>query len=227
MNNPWVDLPRRYPPFVLPQEYRLIRAFNDEVRTADHHIRTELLPEPYLGCPDAPVVLLGLNPGFSEHDAPFYAVPHVRAVWEKNLLHESMEFPFYLLNPGLPQGVGGPRWWRKKLNQPLKIAGDRLTASSFFCIEYFPYHSRRYRPLGTTLPSQEYSFWLLRRAMKRNALVIVTRSRKIWEEAVPELRRYPKAFALRSPQNVAISPRNCPEGWPHILKVLTSTVDDG
>ncbi len=33
-----------------------------------HRLHLELLPEPFLGRPDAPVILLNLNPGFNDED---------------------------------------------------------------------------------------------------------------------------------------------------------------
>ena len=47
------------PPFVLPQDEEHIQRFN-ETATPSHRVRLELLPEPFLGNPRAPVVLLGL-----------------------------------------------------------------------------------------------------------------------------------------------------------------------
>jgi len=81
------------------------------------------------------------------------------------------------------------------------------------CVELFPYHSKKYKPLGKTLESQEYSFHLVRRALGRGALVIYMRAKKGWLEAVPELRGHERAFGLKNPQNVAVSPGNCPDGW--------------
>lgn len=181
-----------------------------------------MLPEPYLGHPAAPIVLLSLNPGFSKDDVPFYQDPYAREVWHKNLFHEPLEYPFILLDTGVPQAVGGSAWWRRKLALPLKLVGDAGAARAFFCIEFFPYHSKKYRPLDRVLPSQEYGFHLLREAMTREALVIVMRSQKVWEQAVPQLRRYGRKFVLKNPQNVSVSPGNCPNGWAEIERTLES-----
>lgn len=64
MENPWKHLPGQ-PPYVLPADAPAISSFNQGV-SDEHQIRLELLPEPYLGDPDAPIILLSLNPGFSE-----------------------------------------------------------------------------------------------------------------------------------------------------------------
>ena len=51
--------------FVLPSERAVIKSFNVDAHE-NHKIRTEVLPEPYLGHPDAEIFLLNLNPGYSE-----------------------------------------------------------------------------------------------------------------------------------------------------------------
>ena len=60
MNNPWRHLPD-IPPFVLDSDRRAIEEFNASA-SADTHVHLDLLPEPFLGNKDAPVVLLNLNP---------------------------------------------------------------------------------------------------------------------------------------------------------------------
>ena len=64
--NPWLALPSRAP-YVLPEDRSAVERFN---RTAAAPVRleTSLLPEPYVGRVDAPVVLLTLNPGVSPGD---------------------------------------------------------------------------------------------------------------------------------------------------------------
>ena len=217
MNNVWLNLPR-HEPFVLPNDYPEIRNHNNSVSTPNHVIHMDLLPEPYVGNPDAEIVLLGLNPGFAEDDALLYEDSYTRGTWETNLFHQSLEYPFYLLDPSVPD-ISGSKWWRGKLREPIELAGERRVAQSFLCIEYFPYHSQSYKSIGKVLPSQEYSFWLLRQAIDREA-VIVARSRSMWEKAVPELVDYPKVSSPRS-QGFYISRGNCPEAWPFIEEILT------
>ena len=93
-------------------------------------------------------------------------------------------------------------------------------ATKICCIEYFPYHSRNYKPLGKTLESQLYSFHLVRRAVKRGALVLFMRAKKIWLEAVPELASHDRVFELKNKQNVSVTPGNCPDGFPYIERIL-------
>jgi len=87
-----------------------------------------------------------------------------------------------------------------------------------FCIE-FPYHSKKYRSLRRMLPSQYYSFDLVRRAIKRRVLIVLMRSRARWLSAIPELSGY-GYYELSSPQNGALTPRNLSEGFDRIVEIL-------
>jgi hypothetical protein len=69
--NPWLDLPDRQP-FALPDDLSLIEEFNRK-SSANYQVDLNLLPEPFIGRPDAPVVLLNLNPGWSPGDAEWHA----------------------------------------------------------------------------------------------------------------------------------------------------------
>lgn len=58
--NPWWRLPIE-PPFVLPEDKDKVLAFNDKTRSAGHEhlLNLDLIPAPFVGAPDAPVVFLG------------------------------------------------------------------------------------------------------------------------------------------------------------------------
>lgn len=218
MKNPWTALPDA-PPFILPDEQEAVLSFNQTSKEI-HQIRHELLPEPYLGNPEAEIILLNLNPGFSEQDANFYAQLQVRSAWRKNLLHEEMDYSFYMFDFAISQDTGGPKWWSKRLKEPIQIAGRKVVAQKFCCIEYFPYHPRRYGGFKTTLPSQKYNFYLVQKAVERNAVIISMRKTKSWVFAVPELKNHKLFYQVSSVQNPAISRRNCPEGFSLIEEIL-------
>lgn len=98
--------------------------------------------------------------------------------------------------------------------------GVEAVAAGLCCIEYFPYYSARFSRAPPTVPSQAYGFHLVRKAIARRAAVVIMRSFDLWTRAVPELVSYQHCFPLRSPQNVAVSPKNCPDGYPQILQRL-------
>jgi hypothetical protein len=70
------------------------------------------------------------------------------------------------------------------------------------------------------LESQQYSFTLVNQALNRNAAIVVMRAKRRWEDAVPRLAGFPRLFTLNSQQNVAISRKNCVEGFPVFAAML-------
>jgi hypothetical protein len=217
-SNPWLSLPTDAP-FVLDVDGSAIHAFNEKAK-ADHRIELDLLPEPYVGRTDAPIVLLLLNPGVSDDD---FAL-HRRTDFRERLRacrQESVPCPNYYLDPA----VTGPgaSWMARVLRRLLAEFGAQTVANGVTSYEYFPYHTRRFAHHRVRVPSQEYTFDLLRLAMERDAAIFITRGKAIWEAAVPELGGYARAFSTRSVQNVVISPKNCPDGYTIARAALRST----
>jgi hypothetical protein len=220
MENPWRSL-RMEAPYVYEADKPAVAAFN-ALASDEYRIQTDVLPEPFLGRNDAPIVLLNLNPGFDEHAYLTYEDRYTRDAWRKNAVHEPLAYPFYFLDPQISQAGGGAQWWKKKLKEPIQIAGEYRVASKILCIEYFPYPSRKFKPMRSLVESQQYSFALADQAIDRNAVIVLMRGKRLWEHAVPRLARYPRLFTLNSQQNVAISSKNCAEGFPAIEAILRS-----
>ncbi len=223
MPNPWLHLPAQ-PPYVLAEDAEEISRFNGRaVRQASGADRTEVhldvLPEPFLGDPAAPVVLLALNPGFAEADRRWHADPAFIALCRANLEHRPSPYPFYLLNPTL--SAPGTRWWLRRLSPLLAVVPREVVARRVLCVEYFGYHSVGFAHSRLRVPSQQYSFMLVRQALRRGAVVVLTRGERLWRAAVPELAAYPHLYRLHSVQNTIISRGNCPAGFDAIVQALT------
>lgn len=217
MENPWKSF-RLEAPYVHDADRSAVTAFNLHAK-AEHCIQADVLPEPFIGSKDAPIVLLNLNPGFDERAYLTHADRSARDVWRKNVRHEPLDYPFYFLDPHFSQS-GGAIWWAKKLKEPLQIAEVQAVARNFLCIEYSPYPSRKFKPMQVPLESQRYGFILAEQAIDRNANMVLMRGKRFWESAVPRLMDYPRLFTLNSPQNVAVSRNNCVAGFPHIEAIL-------
>ena len=82
-------------------------------------------------------------------------------------------------------------WWRRCVRQ-LVLAGQPLEhlARSVLSVEFHGYHSPSFAPIPITLPSQWFGFSLVEQAIARGATVVMTRGRREWEVAVPELMSY-------------------------------------
>ena len=59
------------------------------------------------------------------------------------------------------------------------------------CIEYFPYHSEKYKPTTPLISSQHYGFSLARQALESGKMIVVMRRHNLWLAQVPELGSYP------------------------------------
>lgn len=216
MKNPWIHLPRSSP-HALKDDLPHLLSFNRSAKS-QHRILLNILPEPFLGDPQAAVVLLSLNPGFTGSDVMNHQRRDFRRAILDNLKHRKRRaWPFYLLNPQF-RDTGGYTWWSQKLRLLSEEVGAQLVARHVCCLEYFPYHSLKYRKCRQ-IPVQEYTFELLRSAMRRKALIVVMRSYRIWADAVPELKQYDRLLRLRNPQNPCLTSRNC-SGFKQVVRAI-------
>jgi hypothetical protein len=215
--NPWRHLPKRAP-YLLKIDEKEILEFNKSA-SKNKKIRLQILPEPFLGDPSAPVVILNLNPGYKQANIRQHKNKQFQRLSRRNLRHLPAQFPFYLLDPSIDR----TKYWEQKLARLIDAVADegqRLVAHGVFCVEYFPYHSRKFGARKVTVPSQQYSFALVRNAMAHRAVIIVMRGRKKWFAEIPKLSRYRNLYMVRSVQNPTISPRNCPKGFKRAVKAL-------
>ena len=214
VENPWSRLPSDAP-FVLPQDRSIVERFNERYgHDCAVAIQTQLLPEPFIGDPNASVYVLGLNPGYEpDHDDAWHGKPVYREAIIGGLSHRNAEYPFYFLDPRI-ETAPGSGWWRRRLKWLIAEFGIKSLARKLFCVELFPYHSRSWKTVPKTLshnglvPSAEYSAHLVRRAVATERPIVVMRGFPRWCRLIPELVACGKLFRLRSPQNVALSPGN-------------------
>lgn len=212
--NPWDSLSPSES-LVLPSDRLAIEVYNERAQERGHErylIHTNLIPEPFFGPFDASVVVLLMNPGVSEQDTQAHADPGLRERLLANLRRgdpEERQQPHVHLAADLAHP--GAVWWGDAVNRLTREDVDdrRLTreriASRLLAVQFFPYHSRRFDHGLLRLPSQDFSFALVRRAIARDALIIM-RGAKYWLGAVPELARHPAVALLNAPINAALTP---------------------
>jgi hypothetical protein len=88
-------------------------------------------------------------------------------------------------------------------------------------IEYFPYHSVSWRS-PPHLPSQDYGFGLVQRAINRGAVIVVMRGWERWRAAVPGLNGYPLGYRKPNPRQAVVSRRNLgDEPFDALVSALT------
>jgi hypothetical protein len=208
------------PPFVLECDREKVSAYNEKQgRNPAHLLRLEYLPEPFLGAPEAPVVLLSNNPGYGKR-AHLKLSDEFRVRMRCNLRHGPSNHPFLYLDPALKE-VG--HWWRIKSRILRERFGDEVIARSFLNIVFFPYTSKNFAHGKVAVPSQQYGFQLVRSALERKAAIISMRPGKnhYWLQVVPALSQYNQFFSVNNPQNPAISPGNLPQaGYKAIVEAI-------
>lgn len=220
MQNPWLDLPR-VPPYVLDVDRPLLEPFN-ATASAGHRYDFSLFPEPFFGSPLAPVLLLNLNPGWSPEDAAVHADPTFAEMSRRSLAHTLDPYPFLHLQPDCyPLGearMGGCRWWRRRTRELANDAGFERVARHIACVQYFPYHSDSFTAATPRVPSQEYSFHLVRQAIQRGAEIVILRSARLWLSAVPELTNYRRVHRGTNPRAVFVSRGNLKSSYDVIAE---------
>lgn len=217
-DNPWLGLPEEAP-FVLPQDQRAVERFNSRAKD-EHRVIVDLLPEPHIGTLDAPVVLLNLNPGFSQEDYEVHARAEFKAALLRTVRGEPSPFPFYYMDPD--QEGAGHRWWQQRLRPLIEATSIEAVANRVLCVELFPYHSKQFAHSKISLPSRRFALELVRSAMSRRALIVILRGYQYWSVEIRDLGAYRRVLRLNSPQNVTISRGNCPQGFGEIVEELSA-----
>lgn len=214
MQNPWLALPKK-PPFVLDSDRYIIDTSN---RLHDDHIKTAVRPDPFIGDPNAPVVLVYVNPGFDDGprgDVWWHANSKPLAKhYAANYRHET---DFFWLDDDM-RATPGAVWYRDKFSSVILDVGVDNVRSKLFMVEYFPYHSVDSSNLPI-VPSQEYTHHLVHAATQRGALIILMRAANALKKLIPELRDY-KNVALGRSRNAALTRGNV-DGYEKIIAALS------
>ncbi len=157
----------------------------------DVAVRLDTLAYPYLGNPaTADVLLLALNGGFKPEVLDYLRTDPVYIDQRRKGLTFESDYPFFYLDPRFTY-TKGHQWWRRRLSYFVERQGLKAVADKFACVQLFPYCSAKYAPLPQSVPSQAYSFDLVRQAIQNKKEIVIMRSRAMWLAAVPELKDYP------------------------------------
>lgn len=191
MNNPWTALTADHTDFVLDIDRAAISEYEQRRKVRcnpQYQLHPDLPPTPYLGDPEAPIVLLSRNPSFDPQDLSDYLRDDFRDAAILNLEHAS---EFFTLGKRFSDTASYREYWHPKLGPLVRAVGRDAVVRGVFCVQAFPYHALKY-DYDVGLPSQRYTEYLLRAAVRRGALVIGMMNgkafRDYWLSAAPELR---------------------------------------
>lgn len=215
MNNPWTNI-SDIPPYIAPIDLPFLGN-----NSAKKNLRFEIPPDPYIGnLNEAKVVILGLNPGFKDSDLSQHIQnPKFLTIAKENLIHKANP-SFFFFNQEL-SFCGGNAWWTRILKPIIKEGiSKEILSNKIMCIEYFPYHSKTFKTINHILPSQYYSFELVKEAMNRAKVIVIMRSKKLWLKVIPQLESYPYIL-IKNPRNPVLSPNNMTrEEFEKLVKTL-------
>jgi len=114
-----------------------------------------------------------------------------------------------------------PRRVPDEFNDHILHRVDHQTvANNVLCIEAFPYHSYRSPGFPGVLPSQHYSFGLVRRAIERGALILMANTIAWWQTMVPELKGYQHVHIATNPQGGYVTPGFYPQAFDQLVSIL-------
>ncbi|MDA8054194.1 MAG: hypothetical protein M0Z77_00910 [Thermoplasmatales archaeon] len=152
------------------KQERILALQGDLKELGSEKFNYTLMPEPYIGNPDAEIYLLNLNPALDkllESEDP-EEIKCLKRRFEEHILcnyafydevggiscEKYKEFPFYHLNPDY-KCFQGFWWWYGKLRPLIEKVSEKpgfskleeafkKVASSIFGIELLPYHSKNF-----------------------------------------------------------------------------------
>lgn len=124
-------------------------------------------------------------------------------------MHGKTQWFNYYFDPQF-NNTEGCKYWSRVAREPIQLECPEKFSQNILIVEYFPYHSIKFKPTKNILPSQKYNGYLVEKAIKRNACVVIMRSVSKWLELVPELKhsKHSKYLTLNSSQRGYLSKGN-------------------
>lgn len=227
MKNPWTEfLDNSKQDYLILNDDRLVVDQFNEKAKEEHRIHTEIMPAPFMGnVLDSPVLLLLLNPGFDEEEERKDYYNHYRPYWEKEIQHEHSvpDLPLFCLEDKYTQFSD---YWKRRLRFLIEATSKEKVAQNIALVQFFPYHTKKYKDISKRissdyLTSQKYNFYLVEKAIKRDATIIMLRGKKQWFEAIPSLMNYKNVFFTNSNRNTYLSKGNM-KNFDEIIKKINA-----
>ena len=230
IKNPWLTFnPQENEPEVHPTDLPFFQGFNKGMgarkgKDKKNYVLAEHLePLPYLGNPKANVLVLMANPGVSEKEnLKFRMDPSKRLLNRQNLRHENLES--FRSRIDSPKGSKlESAWFKTRVRELVEQTSVDKVTKGLFLVNFHAYHSRSWHPIPFTFPSQHYSFYLVSEAVKRNAMIIMSRNMLGWFTAVPGLFDHKNRAEFESTRSVYLSEGNLGKSaFRQVLKRLNS-----
>jgi len=182
-----------------------------------------LAPEPWIGNPEAEVLVLLANPGATAGDLSGKLQKNrdlINSLSIRNLKGELTEYPHFFFDPQL-LGTDGYIWYTKRFKHLIEATSQGNVAKKIMSCELVPYHSFSWKKPKDMPATQKYTFNLVKQAIERGAVILIGRGKKDWFENVPSLKKYSKYFQPASPQCAYVSPKNYGKNFNKIVEAIS------
>lgn len=216
IKNPWLTFsPTEIEPKVHPSDLPFFQGFNKGMGARkgsdkkNYLLAEHLEPFPYLGNPKANVLVLMANPGVNEKERnpKFRSNAGKLEQNRKNLRHEDLEsIRSRIDSPNEPEMESA--WFKPRVRELVAETSVERVTQGLFLVNFHAYHSRSWYPIPFTFPTQHYSFDLVSEAVRRDALIIMSRNMLGWFTAVPRLFDHKNRVEFESTRSVYLTEGN-------------------
>lgn len=216
VENPWLTFePADNGPKVHDDDLPFLQGFNKGMGARkgsdkkNYLLAEHLEPFPYLGNPKANVLVLMANPGVNEKEKnpKFRTSANKLKQNRKNLRHEDLEsIRSRIDSPNEPEMESA--WFKPRIRELVSKTSVEKVTRGLFLVNFHAYHSKSWHPIPFTFPTQHYSFNLVSEAVKRDALIIMSRNMLGWFTAVPELFDHKNRVEFESTRSVYLTEGN-------------------
>lgn len=216
IENPWLTFsPTEGEPKVHPNDLPFFKGFNKGMGSRkgsdkkNYLLAEHLEPHPYLGNPNSNVLVLMANPGVNEKEKnPKFRMNASKLEQNrKNLRHEDLEsFRSRIDSPNEPEMESA--WFKPRVRELVAETSVERVTRGLFLVNFHAYHSRSWHPIPFTFPTQHYSFDLVSEAVRRDALIIMSRNMLGWFTAVPGLFDHKNRVEFESTRSVYLTEGN-------------------
>lgn len=221
IENPWVNF-KISESMVHELDKDCVNEHNKKVE-AKYRFLTQLAPEPWIGNQNANILVLLANPGATSDDLSGKLQKNaelINMLSISNLKGEIREYPHFFFDPQLT-GTDGFIWYSKRFRYLIEATSQRNVANKILSCELVPYHSFSWKKPKIMPVTQQYTFELVKQAMKRDAVILIGRGKRDWFDNVPGLEKYLRYFQPVSTQCAYISPKNYGKSFKKIVEALS------
>lgn len=221
MKNPWLNF--NISGEMVHQLDRDSFSLHNASVVADYKFLPQLAPEPWIGDPEAKLLVLLANPGATRGDVlgkKQEGADLINQLSIANLNHSIKDYPHFFFNPIL-EGTDGHTWYKKRFGHLIEATSAQNVSKKVLSCELVPYHSFSWKKPRVMPPTQSYTFEIVRNAIERGAVILIGRGKADWFKNVPELSKYKRYFQPASAQCAYISPKNYGKNYREILSSIS------